>query len=434
MRIRPSVAGTLLAISLVVAQSTDPRPQDATQAILAAFDRYDVVGMSAAHSNKLQDDFILSLLRHPDLPGKVNDIAVECGNSRYQAVLDRYIAGDEIPIEEARRAWRDTSVAMCSVSGFYAELFPLVRAINQTLPAGQRFRVLALEPPFDWSAGDAAAARRTGGDRDATIASVLMNEVFAKKRKALLLCGVGHLFHTDATRDTAVGIYEHSYPGRTFVVMGHQGFAAFIDLDRGHQLEARMRSWPRPSLVPIRGTWIAELDLPYFMWPFPRHMAGEAIADKVDAYLYSGPGDSLVYEKTPASILDDTAYMADVSRRFGLSADALRRRNDSAALFSAADRAEARQFAPGAELVGSYAVAGAAAPVVDIDFQGGKLSARLPGSRAWVALAKDDAVSRYRADVPGDNVFLVFETVNGTVTGVLLTSGSEQRGLKLLRR
>jgi hypothetical protein len=364
----------------------------------------------------------------------VNDIAVECGNSRYQGVLDRYIAGDDIPIEEARRVWRETTVAMCSVSGFYAELFPLVREINKGLPAGKRFRVLALEPPFDWSAGDPSTARRSAGDRDSTIATILTTDVFAKKRKALLLCGVGHLFHTEASRDTAVSAYERAYPGRTLVVMGHDGFAAFIDLDRGHQLEARMQSWPRPSMVPIKGTWLADLDLPYFMWPFPRRMAGEAIADKVDAYLYLGPGDALVYEKTPASILEDQAYMAELSRRFAIDAGSLRRRNDSVALFSAADRAEARQFAPGAELVGTYAGTAGGTPVVDVDFRGGRLSAKLPASSGWVTVSKDTTSDRYRADLPAQDVWLAFETVNGTVTAVVLQSGAAQPGLRLQKR
>lgn len=123
------------------------------------------------------------MIRNPALPGKVNDIVVECGNSRYQGMLDRYIAGEDVPLAEARQAWRNTTVLMCGLSGFYNELFPLVRQLNQKLPAQQRFRVLAGDPPVDWGAGDPAAVRR-GADRDASIASVMMKEVLSKRRKA----------------------------------------------------------------------------------------------------------------------------------------------------------------------------------------------------------------------------------------------------------
>jgi hypothetical protein len=111
------------------------------------------------------DDFLLSLVRRPELAAKVNDIATECGNSRYQPILDRYIAGEDVVIEQARQVWRDSVVGM-GISGFYAELFPLVREINKRLPAAKRFRMLTLEPLGDWSAVDAAAVRRAGGDRN----------------------------------------------------------------------------------------------------------------------------------------------------------------------------------------------------------------------------------------------------------------------------
>lgn len=57
-----SVAAFFFVPVITLAQSSDPRPEDATKAILAAFDKYDVVGMSAGHGNKQQDDFVVSLI------------------------------------------------------------------------------------------------------------------------------------------------------------------------------------------------------------------------------------------------------------------------------------------------------------------------------------------------------------------------------------
>src|SRR5208282_5740167 len=93
-------------------RESNPKPQDATNAILAAFDKYEVVGMGAGHGNKDLDDLILHLVRDPAFPTKVDDIAVECGNSLYQPILDRYIAGDEVPLSEVRQVWRNTTQAM----------------------------------------------------------------------------------------------------------------------------------------------------------------------------------------------------------------------------------------------------------------------------------------------------------------------------------
>ena len=132
-------------------KGSNPKPVEAERAVLAAFDKYEVVGMSAAHGNKDLDDFILHLLRNPVFASKVNDVVVECGNSLYQPTLDRYIAGDDVPLSEVRQVWRNTTQPMCGVSAFYEELFPLVRRMNQTLPPEKKLRVLAGDPPFDWS-------------------------------------------------------------------------------------------------------------------------------------------------------------------------------------------------------------------------------------------------------------------------------------------
>jgi hypothetical protein len=128
-------------------KGSEPAPEPAIPAILAAFDKYEVVAMPEAHGMKDVDDFIFSLIRNTEFPKKVNDIAVECGNSLYQAVLDRYIAGEDVPFTEARKVWRNTTQPACGMSGFFEQFFPLVRAINLKLPPGKRLRVLACDPP-----------------------------------------------------------------------------------------------------------------------------------------------------------------------------------------------------------------------------------------------------------------------------------------------
>src|ERR1700692_1359033 len=89
------------------------RPQPAVAAILAAFDKHEVVGMSEGHGMKDVDDFILSLIRNPAFSLKVNDIEVECGNSLSQPILDRYIAGEDVPFTEVKKVWRNTTQPMC---------------------------------------------------------------------------------------------------------------------------------------------------------------------------------------------------------------------------------------------------------------------------------------------------------------------------------
>jgi hypothetical protein len=288
-----------------------PNPEDPTKAILAAFDKYEVVGMDAAHGNKDMDDLILHLLRDPGLPTKVKDIVVECGNSLYQGVLDRYIAGDDVSLTEVRQVWRDTTVTMCSVSGFYEILFPLVRRVNQKLSPEKRLRVLAGDPPLDWR--KVKDQSQVMLDRDDNAASVMEKEVLSKHRKALMLFGTIHLFHTNNTAprglESAVERYEVNYPGVTFVVGTAIVSRNPIPQPIINEMKEGMASWPVPSLVKnFKGTWLADVDQYYF-------------SKMVDAYLYLGPADLMLAEPRPAEIFLNKEYMAELSRRAKIIGD-----------------------------------------------------------------------------------------------------------------
>jgi hypothetical protein len=314
IRTRALACFVLIAATSASVLGSDPTPQDATQAILAAFSKYQVVGMSAGHGFGDLDDFILSLIRNPAFPDKVNDIVVECGNRMYQDTLDRYIAGD-VPLAKMQLVWRNTTQQMCSLSGFYAQLFPFVRQLNQRLPLQKRLRVVAADPPIDWSkVGSQAEYISIRNDRRSSITSVIVTEVLAKKRNALLLFGQGHLAHKGCS--ASVAEYEATYPGVSFTIFTHHGFGSDNLLDvHNDKLEARMKSWPIPSLVPIKETWLADLDLSYYSEIITRSMVGVEIADAFDAYLYLGPRDSLRREKMPSDILDDQPYIEELNKR-----------------------------------------------------------------------------------------------------------------------
>jgi hypothetical protein len=100
-------------------KANTPKPKPAQNAVLDLFRKYEVVGMSVDHGEKDLDDFVLALIRNPEFPNKVNDIVVECGNSLYQPILDRYIAGEYVSLTEVRPVWRDTTQCQsCGLTTF----------------------------------------------------------------------------------------------------------------------------------------------------------------------------------------------------------------------------------------------------------------------------------------------------------------------------
>ena len=290
--------------------AAEPQPMDAQRAILAAFDRYQVVA-GLGVTNKDTDDLLLALVRNPAFAAKVNDIAIECGNSLYQPILDRYVAGESVSLADVRQVWRNTTQPSCGFSGFYEQLVLLVRRVNEKLPASGKLRVLACDPPIDWGKVKSVADLRPFMERDRTIADVMMKEVLAKHRKALMLYGINHVRHG---LTTAVGRYEAKYPNVTFVVVDHHGFGRGTPLaQRNDSLERRMASWPAPSLMLMKGSWLADLACNYFDPDLgSRSCKGYP---GVDAYLYLGPRNLLFAEPMPAAIALDKEYLAELQRR-----------------------------------------------------------------------------------------------------------------------
>jgi hypothetical protein len=303
-------------------------PENAVPAILAAFEKYEVVAIPEAHGMKDVDDFILSLIRNPAFPEKANDIEVECGNSLYQPILDRYIAGEDVPFTEVRKVWRNTTQPMCGMSGFFEQFFPLVRAINQKLPPRKRLRVLAGDPPIDWDQVKSAQDIAKFSDRDASIASVMEKEVLSKHRKALMLFGMFHLMHGAGVRaGNAVTIYEKDYPNVTFVISD----LGIFDTGLPDLSSSPFATWPVPSLVRAKGSWLGALGLSRFYPPtiwtdsecnvyneFPKNEQ-KPMADLVDAFLYLGPQDLRLTEPIPADVALDADYVTEWLRREALA-------------------------------------------------------------------------------------------------------------------
>ena len=301
MRIFRTVLAVLAAATLVAAPADagQSKPPDATGALLAAFDTHSIVAKSSPDAGT----FLVDLIRDPRFPGRVNDIAVECGNSRLQPLLDAYIAGGDVP--DVSQVWRDTTQPSCGFSTFYEQLFALVRQANTTLPAARKIRVLACDPPIDWSRIHAPADMEPFYDRDASIVSVVKTQVLQKNRKALMLFGLGHLTHDGGSG--AVAQLEREYPGAAYVIADHRGFTS-----DNARLEKGLGSWP--ALLPLQGSWLSTLETTYF--PTNRdYPPGTRGYPGVDAYLYEGPADLLLREPLSARAILDTAFLNELRRR-----------------------------------------------------------------------------------------------------------------------
>jgi hypothetical protein len=292
-----------------IAVASDPRPEPAIAAILAAFDTFRIVAIGDYHGTKDIQDFIFLLVRHPEFVRKVTDIVVESKvgaglSSAQQPLLDRYVAGDNVSDSEAAELWHVREPP--GINEFHAQLFPLIRRVNGALAPDHRIRVLAGEPPNEpaWLISGML-------DRPRHLSVIVEREVLAKKnRRALIFYGAGHLRRgADAA---AVTRWEARYPGQTFIIApyvggvgrGECGLAVRIG---GVDRDASMGAWPVPSLARTRETWLAELARAQTSPP-PGAIGFKYVdmGTPYDAYLYLGPPRLLLATRPPMYPQDST--------------------------------------------------------------------------------------------------------------------------------
>jgi len=160
--------------------------------VIDAFGRANLVGLGERHGARQDSEFRLRLIRHPAFWRAGADIVVEFANAGRQEILDRFIAGGDVSAAELANIWRDTTQPGAWDSPVYEQFLREVRQVNTSLPAADRLRVLAGDPPVDWNAPDAQIRQAVEG-RDEFAASVMEREVLRKDRKALVVFGTLHL-------------------------------------------------------------------------------------------------------------------------------------------------------------------------------------------------------------------------------------------------
>lgn len=292
--------GIMVGSLILIALCPMAEAQDPVQGIVKLFETYRIVMFGEMHGSRQQYDRLQRLVADPGFATHVNDIVMEYGNARFQGVMDRYMAGEDVPLEQVQRAWLDPVGVLGPVPPAYGEFYQAVRAVNVKLPKERRIRILLGDPPIDW---DQVRTREDIAPylpfRDSFYAQVVRQEVIAKKRKALLIMGSGH-FRRDAGRPGQVENELLMSLVQPYVILvGSNVVGGYDDLD------ARFDALTSPSLIETKGSWVGALT--------PQPMS--------DAYLYLGARDKLTVSKHRRSELENTAYGKELQRRLTIIFD-----------------------------------------------------------------------------------------------------------------
>ena len=294
--------------SLCSAQ-TNPIPRNATEAILQAFETHDIVMLGEIHNNKQEYEWLQSLIANPEFADRVDDVVMELGNSLYQKTVDRYVAGEAVPLEKVQRAWRNT-LGLGPPPPIYGDLYKTLRETNLRRRGKHQMRVLCGDPYINWN--NVKTADEVGpylGHRDQWYAQVVKNEVLAKHHRAFLIAGSAHFL-----REQGDGYIEPELRragARTFVILaGTNAVKGYDNLDH------RFDSWPAPSIVLLNGNWVGELPaIPVISGGTEDTDHPLKLKDAADALLYLGPRDSLIEVGAPRDEVDGTVYGKELLRR-----------------------------------------------------------------------------------------------------------------------
>ena len=306
-------------------QPTGPTPAvplDPIGAIVDAFGSHSVVALSeGTHGNEQGSAFQLSLIHEPRFALRVNDIVLEGPNARYQDVMDRYVRGEDVPVELLRRVWDDTTQQQANGpmwTGEVPETYRAVRQLNASLPPEHKLRIVLGDPPIDrdqvQKKGDPA---KWIALRDTFPAELIEREVLARHRRALVVFGNMHF-----QRKQMLANYESAGEGPLATVVSAlelsgsrtKVFSIWTATDAElSDLQPDVSTWRVPSFAVLRGTVLGAADFSRYFPAEYSPMAATRFAirdgklvpisrdewrslkmeDQFDAVLYLGPRSAI---------------------------------------------------------------------------------------------------------------------------------------------
>ena len=292
-------------------------PEDPVTVIVNAFRTHPIVALSEGqHWNRQGHAFRMSLLRNPRLSNVVNLLVVECGDSRYQDVIDRFVSGSDVPYEELRHVWEDTTSPNTIWDiPIYEEFYRTVRDINRSLPPNKRFRVLLGDPPIDWKkTSRQEEVLNWMNQRNAFAAELIRNEVLAKKRRALLIYADGHIFRRGEEtvpdwyvvktkpEEPLVSQLERTNRGAIFSI----GAPTEADLSK---YQPDVAQWHAPAIALLANTTLGAAPFASIYNLNGPEFRSVSLENQFDAILYLGPPSAITLAELSREKCADKAYI-----------------------------------------------------------------------------------------------------------------------------
>jgi hypothetical protein len=314
------------------AMTAQPHPENAVKAMMGLFQSHDIVMFGEVHDNKQEYEWLCNLVKSPGFADHVDDIVVEFGNAHYQRIVDRYVAGEDLPYGEVQKAWRNMVADTEPVSPVYGWLYRAVREANLQHP-GKRIRLLMGSPAADWdkirTSADLAPYE---AEREQWYAEVVKRDVLAKHHRALLIMGAWHFLrgHDQALAYEIAAQQQRALPAIDRAPLGpgyierelraadaNPYLVVFgTNVIDGHgDVDHRFDAWNAPVIVPLANNWVGNLAAQPVLTGGHAAPIPITLGQQADALLYVAPCSALKSVYLSRSELDGTQYGKEMVRR-----------------------------------------------------------------------------------------------------------------------
>ncbi|MEQ9401528.1 MAG: hypothetical protein RJQ04_20345 [Longimicrobiales bacterium] len=307
-------------------RAPDALRSDPVDAVVAAFAESGVrlVALGENHGHLEFHDLLLAILADPRAAERIDDVAVEWGNARYQDIVDRWVAGLDAPWDSVQMAWRNSVVSPNTVwdAPVYARFFQRIRDLNAGLPPEHRYRVVLADGGVEWSAVRERDDLSPYLDRARTMAETIRQASLLRGRTTLFVAGGLHVAKRNRVRVdarglpraeiTPIGWIELHHPGvsRSIQSMARPEALGVPELEGSGPPSVRSADAPDLASIPAnRTTTLRDRD-----GGRPDIYGTATLADVVDAVIVWDSTRRTFPEPDP-SIYADDAWWAELNRR-----------------------------------------------------------------------------------------------------------------------
>ena len=290
--------------------------------ILQTLHDYNIIGFGeGAHGLENSHHFLLKMFDNQKIQETIDIVIVEFANTDYQHILDKYIFGDDINLNELSNIWRESTQSPGRLGDIpvYFELLKKIRGVNLTLSLKNKIRVVGGDPSINWNTINTLNdyKDKIGFKRDTFPAQLAIDFAINDLKKVLLIYSGFHL----------TKVFDKTLAHPTITTTINKQYKDLIKVievlnPATLQLEEQVKDLPLYSMIDLSKNEIGNLPAEKMFSSIVNNKGerlslfdGYTAKDLFDAFIFVGLTTSWKIADIPKDISYDNEYWDELNRR-----------------------------------------------------------------------------------------------------------------------